>query len=168
LTLQLVGRCHQLIAIEPATPLREILVRKLNARPLPGTTNVRVLSGFFDELPVADRSAELVIACSALTPEAGRGGDRGLSEMERVCGLNGMVVIVWPSHPEWLEQRGYRYLSFPGEMTMEFASAEEAMELARIFYPAAAAEISRRNDRCVSYELLGINPPRDLAYKTIR
>jgi SAM-dependent methyltransferase len=125
------------------------------------------MGGFFDKLPVADGSAELVIACSALTADEGHGGDRGLREMERVCAAGGMVVIIWPDRPQWLEQRGYRYLSFPGEMRMEFASAKEAIELARIFYPDAVDEISRRNDRCVPYDLLGVNPPRDLAYKTI-
>jgi SAM-dependent methyltransferase len=167
LTVDLIDRCDQLTAIEPAAPLREILRRKLEDRPLPEATEIVVRDGFFDELPVADRSAELVIACSALTPQEGHGADRGLREMERVCAASGMVVIVWPSNPEWLEQRGYTYLSFPGEMSMEFATAEEAIELARIFYPDAVDEISRRNDRCVPYDLLGVNPPRDLAYRTM-
>jgi SAM-dependent methyltransferase len=167
LTLELVDRCDHLIAIEPAAPLREILMRKLRARQAPATKEVRVIAGFFDALPVADRSAELVVACSALTPEAGRGGDRGLREMERVCAPGGAVVVVWPSGREWLEQRGYRYLAFPGEMTMEFDSPEEAIELARIFYPSAVEQVKRRGDRCVPYDLLGVNAPRDLAYKTM-
>jgi hypothetical protein len=52
-------------------------------------------------------------------------------------------------------------------MAMEFASVEEAIELAWIFYPQAVDEIRRRGDRHVPYELLGVNPPRDLAYKAI-
>jgi SAM-dependent methyltransferase len=173
LTLELVSRCNELTAIEPAAPLREILTRKLE-HAATGVTGghqparVRVIPGFLDALPVADRSAELVVACSVLTPEPSHGGDRGLAEMERACAMQGMVVIVWPNHPEWLEARGYRYLSFAGAMAMEFASIEEAIELSRIFYPGAADEIKRRNDRRVPYELLGVNPPRDLAYKTIR
>src|SRR4029077_1468216 len=63
LTLDLVARCDQLTAIEPAQPLRERLRGKL----LPTVGNVRIISGFFDALPLPDRSAELVIACSALT-----------------------------------------------------------------------------------------------------
>jgi hypothetical protein len=116
---------------------------------------------------VADRSAELAIACSVLTPDPSHGGNRGLAEMERVCSAQGMVVIVWPNHPEWLSAHGYRYLSFAGDMAMEFASITEAIELARIFYPQAVDEITRRGDRHVPYEILGVNPPRDLAYKTI-
>src|SRR6266568_4702984 len=97
LTIELVARCDQLTAVEPAAPLRERLRAKLTA-----ATNTRIISGFFDALPLADRSAELVIACSALTPEPAHGGDRGLAEMERVCAAGGMVVIVWPNHPDWL------------------------------------------------------------------
>jgi SAM-dependent methyltransferase len=161
LTLPLVARCDQLTAVEPAAPLRELLRRKL---PQPPST-VRIVSGFFDALPAPDRSAELVVACSVLTPEPSHGGDRGLAEMERVCGPGGMVVIVWPNHLDWLARQGYRYVSFPGPMTMDFATPDEAVEMARIFYPHAVAEIQARGERQVAYEVLGVNPPRDLAYK---
>jgi SAM-dependent methyltransferase len=165
LTLELVGRCDELTAVEPAAPLRERLRLKLAASQ--GGGRVRVIDGFFDALPVADRSAELVAACSALTPEPAHGGDAGLTEMERVCAPGGMVVIVWPNHPEWLVARGYRYLSFPGPMTMDFASPTEAVEMAAIFYPHAVAEIQARGERQVPYDILGVNPPRDLAYKIL-
>ena len=174
LTLELVSRCNELTAIEPAAPLREILARKLERHIALGAASghqpaqVRVIGGFLDALPLADRSAELVVACSVLTPEKSHGGSRGLAEMERVCATEGMVVIIWPNHSEWLSANGYRYLSFAGEMVMEFASITEAIELARIFYPQAVDEIRRRGDRHVPYEILGVNPPRDLAYKTIR
>ena len=172
LTRELLNRCHELTAIEPAGPLREILTRKLEyvaPRATDGSqpTRVRVISGFLDALPVPDRSAELVVACSVLTPEPSHGGDQGLAEMERVCATHGMVVIIWPNHVEWLSSHGYRYLSFAGDMAMEFASFTEAIELAQIFYPHAVDEIRRRGDRYVPYEILGVNPPRDLAYKTI-
>ncbi len=173
LTLELVSRCHELTAIEPAAPLREILCRKLERHVAIGVASghqpaqVRVIAGFLDALPLADQSAELVIACSVLTPEQSHGGNRGLAEMERVCSAQGMVVIIWPNHPEWLSAHGYRYLSFAGDMAMEFASITEAIELARIFYPHAVDAIGRRGDRHVPYEILGVNPPRDLAYKTI-
>lgn len=163
LTLELLGRCDQLIAIEPADPLRGILRRKLPAEPSP----VELLSGFFDALPVADQSAEVVVACSVLTPEPMHGGDDGLKEMERVCIRHGMVVIVWPNHVDWLAERGYRYESFPGEMTVDFASLDEAIELASVFFPQAVEEIERRGARSVPYDVLGTNPPRDLCFKVI-
>ena len=172
LTLELVARCDQLTAVEPAAPLRERLRARLASSPSPsgggqGGGRVRIVSGFFDALPLPDQSAELVTACSALTPEPAHGGDRGLAEMERVCAVGGMVVIVWPNQPEWLARHGYRYVSFPGPMTMEFASPTEAVQMAKIFYPDAVAEIQARGDRRVPYEILGVNPPRDLAYKSI-
>jgi len=164
LTLELLGRCDELTAVEPAAPLRERLCRKLP----PGSQHVRIRSGFFDALPGPDRSAELVVACSALTPEVAHGSDRGLAEMERVCVRGGMVVIVWPNQPEWLHRSGYQYLSFPGPMAMDFATPAEAVTMAQVFYPDAVAEIRAGGSRQVSYELLGVNPPRDLAYKVIR
>ena len=162
LTLELVARCDQLIAVEPATPLRQRLRGKL-----PTAANVQIIGGFFDALPFPDKSAELVIACSALTPEPAQGGDAGLAEMERVSAAGGMVVIVWPNHREWLTAHGYRYVSFPGPMTMDFASPTEAVQMAKIFYPHAVAEIQARGERQVPYEILAVNPPRDLAYKRI-
>ena len=191
LTLPLLSHCDPLIAIEPAAPMRELLRQKLESpSPLWGGSgpagpreprfsamrafeasgrgsHVHVISGFLDALPIADHSAELVTACSVLTPEPAHGGDRGLAEMERVCAPGGTVVIVWPNQPEWLIAHGYRYLSFPGEMAMEFVSLDEAIELAEIFYPEAVPEIKARGERRVPYEMLGVNPPRDLAYRVI-
>lgn len=163
LTLDLIARCDQLTAIEPAQPLRERLRHKLP----PTASHVRIINGFFDALPAPNGSAELVLSCSALTPEAAHGGDHGLAEMERVCAPGGMVVIVWPNDPDWLVARGYRYLSFTGPMMMDFASPAEAVAMAEIFYPAAVAAIQARGERQVSYDILGVNPPRDLAYRIL-
>ena len=165
LTLQLLGRAREIVAIEPARPLREILTRKLVLAEHGG--QVRVAAGFFDDLPVADDWSDLVVACSAFTPAIGHGGDAGLTEMERVCRPGGCVAIVWPNNVGWLEDRGYHHLSFAGEMFVEFASPEDAVELSEIFYPDAAAEIRRRGHRRVSFDLLGINPPRDVAFKVM-
>ena len=52
-------------------------------------------------------------------------------------------------------------------MFVEFASHEEAAELTEIFYPGGVEEVRRRRLRLVPYDVLGINPPRDLAYKMI-
>ena len=165
LTLDLLGRAREIVAIEPAQPLREILARKLSGTE--GGERVRVTAGFFDDLPTPDNWSDLVVACSALTPESGHGGDVGLGEMERVCRAGGCVAIVWPNNVAWLESRGYRHVSFPGVMCVEFDSPEDAVELTEIFYPRAAAEVRRRGSRRVSFDTLGINPPRDVAFKVI-
>jgi SAM-dependent methyltransferase len=165
LTLELASRGQEVIAVEPAEPLRRVLHRNL-AEAEHGD-RVRVTHGFFDELPLADHSADLVVACSALTRDEGHGGEPGLAEMERVCRPGGQVVIVWPNDVRWLSAHGYRYESFPGEMFVEFDSREEAVELTAIFYPEALPSVSRHGERRVSFGLLGINPPRDLAYKVL-
>jgi SAM-dependent methyltransferase len=165
LTLELVGRAREVVAIEPAAPLREILSQKL-ARADHGR-RARVSDGFFDDLPVRDDCAELVVACSALTPDAGHGGEAGLAEMERVCQPGGRVVIVWPNQVPWLAGLGYEYVSFSGEMFVEFASHREAAELTEIFYPRGVEEVRRHRWKRVPYEALGINAPRDLAFKII-
>jgi SAM-dependent methyltransferase len=166
LTLELIERARKVVAIEPAAPLREILDRKL-AQADHGR-RARVAHGFFDDLPVPDDYADMVVACSALTPAAAHGGEAGLAEMERVCRPGGRVVIVWPNEIPWLAAHGYRYVSFDdGELYVEFASHQEAVELTEIFYPRGAEEVRRHRWRRVPYEVLGINPPRDLAYKVI-
>jgi SAM-dependent methyltransferase len=166
LTLELLDRSRELVAVEPAAAMREMLSRKL-ARANHGR-RARVSAGFFDDLPIADDWADLVVVCSAFTPSPGHGGDAGLAEMERVCRPGGCVVIVWPNNVGWLTARGYRYVRFGGgEMFLEFGSEEEAAELIEIFYPRAAAEVRRKRLRRVSFETLGVNPPRDLAYKVI-
>ncbi len=163
LTLELIDRGREVVAIEPAMPLRQILRRKL-AQADRGD-RAEVTHGFFDDLPVASGFADLVVACSVLTPAAGHGGDVGLAEMERVCRPGGCVAIIWPNNLDWLADRNYQYVSFPGPMSVEFTSHREAVELAEIFYPHAVAEVRRRGRRRVPYDLLGINPPRDLAFK---
>jgi hypothetical protein len=52
-------------------------------------------------------------------------------------------------------------------MSMEFDSHAEAVELAEIFYPRAVTEVRDRGSRRVPYAVLGVNPPRDLAFKDI-
>jgi SAM-dependent methyltransferase len=165
LTLELVRRAREVVAVEPAGPLREILKQKLERADR--GRRAEVTHGFFDELPVTDAYADVVVACSALTPAPGHGGEAGLAEMERVCRPGGCVVIVWPNEVPWLVALGYRYLSFDGEMFAEFASLEEAAELTEIFYDGVGGEVRRRGSRCVPYEVLGTNPPRDLAFKVI-
>jgi len=165
LTMDLAGRGREVVAVEPALPLRRILSRKLLAAGV--ADRVRVVPGFFDQLPLPSGWADLVVACSAFTPSAAHGGEAGLAEMERVGRPGGCVAIIWPNHLSWLRERGYEYVSFPGEMSVSFGSYAEAVELASIFYPKGAALVRQRGSSTVPFEVLGINPPRDLAFKVL-
>ncbi len=163
LTLELIERAREVVAIEPAAPLREILARKLEAGG--HAHRVRVTDGFFDALTLPDDCADMVVACSALTSAPRHGGRAGLVEMERLCRPGGRVVIVWPNDVRWLAANGFRHVSFEGEMFVEFASREEAAELIEIFYPHATEQ--SHPPRRVSFDALGTNAPCDLAYKVI-
>jgi SAM-dependent methyltransferase len=165
LTLELLRRGREIVAIEPVAQFRQILRRKLAAAD--HGQRARVIPGFFDALPVASGSADLVVACSVLTPAAGHGGDAGLCEMERACRPGGLVAIVWPNNMDWLTARDYQYVSFGGPMTVDFATHREAVELTEIFYPSAVAAVRSRRSRRVPYEVLGVNPPRDVAFKVM-
>jgi SAM-dependent methyltransferase len=165
LTMELIERGQRIVAVEPAQPLRRLLRRKLAAAD--HGDRVRVVPGFFDELPLPDGFATLVVACSAFTPAPGHGGEAGLAEMERVCAPGGCVAIIWPNHVDWLAARGYRYLSFPGPMSLEFGSYQEAVELAEVFFPHAAGQVRRRGSRKIPFRILGVNPPRDLAFRLL-
>jgi hypothetical protein len=52
-------------------------------------------------------------------------------------------------------------------MSVEFGSYADAVEMAQIFFPAAADEVRRLGSRRVPFEALGINPPRDVAFKVL-
>lgn len=157
LTLELAPRCRRLLAVEPAQPLADRLEKKLRIHHL---THCRVMPGFFDDLPVCDNWADLVVAYSAFDVDPAHGGRPGLREMDRVLAPGGLMVIVSSVSPGWLRSNGFEVIDLSAAPPVEFASAVEAVELARIFYPDAAAEIARRNLASVPAELIHRDPPR--------
>lgn len=162
LTMHLVEGCAHMVAVEPARPMRERLRAALSAQAL---EKVDIVDGFFDSLPVPDAAADMVVTCSALERDTAHGGDAGLAELERVCAPGGLMVVVWPNHLDWLTANGFTHLSFPGHMWMEYRDVDEAIEMTGIFYPHAVAAVRARSEARVDYDLLGVNPPRDLAFK---
>jgi SAM-dependent methyltransferase len=164
LTVPLARRATEVVAVEPAAPLLDRLRSRLAEE---GLENVRTIEGFFDDIPLPDDHAELVVACSAFTVEPEHGGERGLAEMERICRPGGTVAIIWPDDPRWLAGRGYTHRIFAGDLEVSFPSLDEALELARIFYPAAVRAIEEAGRRKVPFDVLGIPPPRDLSWRRL-
>ena len=120
------------MAIEPAAGLRDILERRLGDA---GAGNVSVARGFFDALPHRDGGFDMVVSCSAFAVDALDDPERCLATMESRCAPGGMVILVWPGDVPWLRARGFEHVVFEGPMLVEYASPEEAVTLARIFYP---------------------------------
>jgi len=164
LTVPLACIAGNVVAVEPAASLRHRLVARLAQADL---RNVEVVEGFFDDLPLPDDSADLVVACSAFTVEPGHGGRAGLDQMERVCRPGGLVAVIWPDAPDWLADRGYTHEVFEGEAEVDFGSVEEAVAIARIFYPDAVEAIRSAGRATVPYPVLGRHAPQDLCWKRI-
>jgi SAM-dependent methyltransferase len=162
LTLDLAKRAEQVTAVEPAAPLRSILRSRLRDA---GAGNVRVVRGFFDALPSAGATHDLVISCSAFVAHTLKNPARCIELMEGCCAARGLLVLVWPSDVEWLRSHGFEHLVFEGPMVVEYSTHEEALALARVFYPHAVEAIARMGSRFVDYWTLGINPPRDVCWK---
>ena len=165
LTVDLAPRCEDLLVVEPSVGLRRILGRRLSEA---GAANVRVLRGFFDALPATDARHDMVISCSAFTPDAVDDPEHCLQMMESRCAPGGLVVLIWPSDVAWLRGHGFEHVEFEGPMIVEYASVEEAVSLARIFYPDAVEEVARRGSRFVDFSTLGMRAPRDLCWKRRR
>ncbi len=165
LTLDLVPRAAHLTAVEPAAPLRHLLRARLAATDV---GNVDVVRGFFDHLPAATPSYDLVVSCSAFCPQAEADPARCLRAMEDACAPGGLIVVVWPADVVWLAGHGFEHVVFAGPMLVEYRSAADAVDLARIFYPAAATAVARLASRFVDFATLGLDGPRDLCWKCVR
>ena len=106
LTVSLAPRARSLIAVEPVAPLRAILQERV-----PG---IAILGAVAQDLPVADRWADLTVACAIPGPDAA-----SVWEMERCTSRGGRVALISPEHPEWFEANGWQRLRFdPAEVAI--------------------------------------------------
>jgi SAM-dependent methyltransferase len=160
LTMHLAQTCDRVLAIEPAEGMRAILEQRV-------PSNVDVRDGTFAATGLRDGCADLVVSCSAFTPDERQGGEAGLAEMLRIAAPGATVAIVWPLEPGWLEERGFSYRSFDGDMTIDFGTLEDALELARVFYPEAVDAIAERGSAQVPFEVIGMNAPRDICWRIV-
>lgn len=162
LTLLCAARAARVIAVEPATPMRRILERKIRER---GLDNVSVLPGWSDGVPLEDRSVDLSVSASAFGSDPRRGGDPGLTELRRVTRRGGRIAILWPDDPSWFVHRGFQHQVYEGPLEVRFRDLDTALECARIFYSSeVTAHLERTRRPIASFELLGINAPRDCCW----
>ena len=98
LTEHLVGRCGDVVAIEPSAGLRAILARRL--------PSVRALDGWAEALPIDDGWSQLTAACGSFGPDTAI-----LPELERVTMSGGIVALISPEHPEWFQANGWRRIT---------------------------------------------------------
>jgi SAM-dependent methyltransferase len=94
LTEHLVGRCDHVVAIEPASGLRDLLKQRL--------PTVEAIAGWAEALPLEDRCSDLTAGCGVLGPEPDV-----LQELERVTAIGGLIALISPECPEWFEAHGW-------------------------------------------------------------
>lgn len=165
LTLELARRTEELAGIEPAKPLRERLRKRLRKE---SQGHCSISGGFLNDIPLPDAWADASFTCSAFTCDPIHGGEPGLAELERVTKPGGMLVLVWPPrNRRWLEERGFQFVDFTGDMGVDFRSPEEAVELSEMFYPDAACTVAERGSAHVPCEVLGIAGPKALAWRRV-
>lgn len=100
LTGHLVGRCSEVVAVEPAEGLRAMLTARL--------PTVRAVDGWADALPIADGWSELTAACGSIGPDA-----HVVHELRRVTAVGGAIALIGPEHPEVFAAAGWQRIVAP-------------------------------------------------------
>lgn len=98
LTMHLALRADVVAAIEPALGLAGMLRERM-----PG--HVHTIAAWAETMPVRDGWSQLTAACGVFGPDSAV-----LSELERVTGAGGVIVLINPEEPEWFEAHGWRRL----------------------------------------------------------
>lgn len=162
----------QVYAVEPSPGLLQILENKLESQP--AGSRIKPLQGRFDRLPLDDDSVDLALSCSAFTADPEQGGEPGLKEMVRVTRNGGKIVLIWPRPEdyEWLAERGFSYVSLPGEakMKVSFRNMKVAWKVARRFYARnekLQKYLKEHRQPQVPFSVLGFNPPHDYCWLAV-
>jgi SAM-dependent methyltransferase len=98
LTRHLVARAGNVVAVEPSTGLRKLLVKRL--------PSVVAIAGWAEALPLGDNTSDLTAACGSFGPEP-----VVLDELRRVTAPGGVIALVSPECPEWFEAQRWRRVS---------------------------------------------------------
>ncbi|GAC1581889.1 MAG: hypothetical protein NVS4B1_18360 [Ktedonobacteraceae bacterium] len=159
-------------AVEPSPGLLHILRQKSTRHPM--TNCIVPHEGYFDAVPLPDDSVDLALSCSAFTALPEQGGERGLTELQRVTKPGGKIVLIWPRVEDrnWLKMRGFHYVSLPvqQEMSIHFRSLRSALYCAQLFYArnkAVLQYVLTQQDADVPFSVIGVNPPRDYCWRNV-
>ncbi len=156
-------------AMEPSPGLLHILEKKIADQPV--DNRIIPCQGYFDQVPLEDKSVDVALSCSAFTADPEQGGEPGLAELKRVTKPDGKIVLIWPRREdhEWLAEHGFQYVALPmdQEMQVHFRSLQSALRCARRFYArnkAVVDYILTHRQPEVPFSVLGFNPPCDYCW----
>jgi ubiquinone/menaquinone biosynthesis C-methylase UbiE len=163
---------RKVYAVEPSPGLLCILRQKIAGQV---EHCIEPLQGQFDKLPLTDDCVDTALSCSAFTSDPAQGGERGLIELRRVIKPGGKLVIIWPciQDYDWLAEHGFHYDVLPlhEEMLVHFRTLQSAMRCVRRFYAGnrnAIEYMLKEGKPEIPFSILGINPPRDYCWLTVR
>src|SRR2546422_1290849 len=106
LTAHLLGRCRNVVAVEPSIGLRNLLHHRLPA--------VNVVAGWAEALPLGDGCSQLTAACGSVGPDP-----LLLRELHRVTTPGGVIALIGPESPEWFESNGWHRRSLPAPAALK-------------------------------------------------
>ena len=163
--VQAAATARRVVAVDAVPAL---LARLADAARRAGLRNVEPRRGRFVELPLADHSVDVAVACSAFTSTGPHGGVRALAEAERIVRPGGLVAVIWPRESGWFTSRGFEYVRVRGNSVLEFRDTDTAERLCGMYYPAAALRwVRRHRSAAVPYAVLGVLPPNDVCIKHV-
>ena len=173
LTLLLAPRARSIRAFDVSAEMLRVCRERLIAS---GLSNWQLQVADHRQLPVEDHSADLVVSgwsvsYLAVWNQANGGSelDRWLTEMKRVLRKDGMLILLESlgtgneqpirlghveSTYQWLDAHGFEKKWIRTDY--QFASVEEAADLAGFFFGAEMAERIRANERVILPECTGV------------
>ena len=164
-TFHAAARAATVIAVDEVPPLLRRLERRLRES---GVDNVEVSRGSFTDLPLADHSVDVAVACSSVTSREPFGGQAAIDEMERVVRPGGQLAVIWPDRPEWFRERGFLVLAAEGNRSVSFADPQAAERICRRYYSEEAARwVAANRSSQVPYAVLGVDPPNHACLREV-
>lgn len=112
------GVARHVYAVEPVARLREFMRDKATAT---GTTNLYVLDGTLDAIPLPNDTADVLLTCRAL----GWRLDEELVEIERVVRAGGVALHLGFPHPPSPDDPLHAHLVEAGHSVVTYAEGQE-------------------------------------------